>query len=109
MLVQRFTLRTLTGLWVQIVPTLMLKWQLSNQLALTEISKRDYQNIVIIDSQATIRDISSVLLSINESVQSCQLSIKSLTNSSGNVNPQWIPSHCGIMSNDLLTTGQGWF
>ncbi|GIY78731.1 hypothetical protein CDAR_116861 [Caerostris darwini] len=54
-----------------------------------EIANREEQNIVIfIDSQATIKAISSVL--------ECQLLIDSLTESGRNVTLQWTPSHCGI-------------
>ncbi|GFW45790.1 hypothetical protein TNCV_4495111 [Trichonephila clavipes] len=80
------------------------------ELALTKITKRDKQNIVVfIDAQAAIKAMPSVLLLNNLSVLSCQPLINSLMDSGLNITLQWIPSHCGIIGIEFAHTGQGWF
>ncbi|GIY89151.1 ACP receptor 3 [Caerostris darwini] len=73
-------------------------------MALTEIANREEQNSVIfINSQVTIRDISSVMPSKNSYVLECQLFIDSLKEGGSNVILQWITSHCGIEGSFVLS------
>ncbi|GFQ82983.1 putative rna-directed dna polymerase from transposon bs [Trichonephila clavata] len=71
-------------------------------IALTEVGKREDRNIAIfIDSQAAILAVSSVPSLRNGLVLDCQSMINSLINNSRNVTLQWVPSHCGVIGNEL--------
>lgn len=73
----------------------------SVQLALEEIRKGNENNIVFfIDSQASIRSLSSIAPSSIGSVYLCQMAISSLLEEGRQIVLQWIPSHCGIAGND---------
>lgn len=65
-------------------------------LTLTVVRKRKYQNIIIfIDSQDTIKAVSSVTSSKDRHVLDCQQLIYSLIDGNHNVTQHLTPSHCG--------------
>ncbi|GFR21467.1 ribonuclease H1, partial [Trichonephila clavata] len=69
----------------------------SVHMALTEFGKREDRIIAfLIDSQAAILAVSSVLPSRNRLVHDCQRMINSLINNGRNVTLQWVPSHWGV-------------